>query len=63
MCIILLAVIHYFVVFHKVKIPSIALLVLTLLYLLISFRVTLGHAVFGLLAGFFLPVSLVQDFD
>ena len=31
--------------------------------ILISLRATLRHVVFGLPAGFFLPVGLVQDFD
>ena len=30
---------------------------------LMSFRVTLSHVAFGMPAGFFLPVGILQDFD
>ena len=57
------AVIHYFVVFHKVSSNSRSVPAETTLWLLISFRVTLSHFVFGLPAVFFLPVGFAQDFD
>ena len=57
------AVIHYFVVFHKVSSNCSSVPAETLLWLLIPFRVTFSHFVFGLPAAFFLPVGFAQDFD